>query len=258
MVDATNNTSEFATLQGFPREHQFFGPARRVVMKQIGNAFPPIVAKVFFEAIRKSLEAQDRGHGAQAVPGYSLLNGNLDEDEALQAAMRESLAHTRRPTYIDLDSSDNEEELRGSMGRLTVEPSASTRRPVLESPETAKVARWLAAVANSSTPRTPTHRYLSRKRSSSTASSHTPITVPAQNPLSDSAPSTPRTVTGAREKASALRSSTWMPRTFLMSARLENHQLLMDLRLREALVAGAMVDLRNVKTVTHQLPESSA
>lgn len=39
---------ELACLQGFPLEHQF-GPAR--ARKQIGNAYPPIVAKVFFEAV---------------------------------------------------------------------------------------------------------------------------------------------------------------------------------------------------------------
>jgi len=47
---------EFACLQSFPLEHQF-GPTRARI--QIGNAFPPIVAKVFFEAIIKALLEAD-------------------------------------------------------------------------------------------------------------------------------------------------------------------------------------------------------
>ncbi len=43
---------EMACLQGFPLEHQF-GPMRTRI--QIGNAVPPIVAKVFFNHIRKHL-----------------------------------------------------------------------------------------------------------------------------------------------------------------------------------------------------------
>jgi hypothetical protein len=47
---------ELACLQGFPLEHQF-GPAR--ARKQIGNAYPPIVAKVFFEAVIQALLEAD-------------------------------------------------------------------------------------------------------------------------------------------------------------------------------------------------------
>lgn len=47
---------ELACLQGFPIEHQF-GPTR--TRKQIGNAVPPVVAKVFFETIRKALLKAD-------------------------------------------------------------------------------------------------------------------------------------------------------------------------------------------------------
>ena len=47
---------EFACLQGFPLEHKFAGSA---IKRQIGNAVPPIAAKVFFEEIIKHLKKVD-------------------------------------------------------------------------------------------------------------------------------------------------------------------------------------------------------
>lgn len=47
---------EFAALQGFPHCHMFSSVN---VKKQIGNAVPPTVAKVLFEAIKKALEKAD-------------------------------------------------------------------------------------------------------------------------------------------------------------------------------------------------------
>lgn len=47
---------EFAAIQGFPMEHVF---GSRHVKKQIGNAVPPVVAKVLLEACRKALEEAD-------------------------------------------------------------------------------------------------------------------------------------------------------------------------------------------------------
>lgn len=47
---------ELACLQGFPLEHQF-GPTR--TRMQIGNAVPPVVAKVFFEQVKKALLKAD-------------------------------------------------------------------------------------------------------------------------------------------------------------------------------------------------------
>lgn len=46
---------ELACLQGFPLEHRFGRGAR----KQIGNAVPPIVMKVFFEQIIRTLRKAD-------------------------------------------------------------------------------------------------------------------------------------------------------------------------------------------------------
>ena len=47
---------ELACLQGFPLEHQFGHMRTR---KQIGNAVPPIVAKVFFEQVKRALRKAD-------------------------------------------------------------------------------------------------------------------------------------------------------------------------------------------------------
>lgn len=47
---------EFAALQGFPMEHTF---SDKNVKKQIGNAVPPSIAKVLFEAVRRALEEAD-------------------------------------------------------------------------------------------------------------------------------------------------------------------------------------------------------
>ncbi|KAF7920854.1 uncharacterized protein EAE98_008883 [Botrytis deweyae] len=47
---------EFACLQGFPLEHKF---GQNGIKRQIGNAVPPVVAKVLFEGIRRFMEGTD-------------------------------------------------------------------------------------------------------------------------------------------------------------------------------------------------------
>ena len=47
---------EIACLQGFPLEHEFSNTRAR---KQIGNAVPPLVAKIFFDQIVRALRAAD-------------------------------------------------------------------------------------------------------------------------------------------------------------------------------------------------------
>ena len=54
MRNLTNR--EFVAIQGFPMEHLF---ASKHVKKQIGNAVPPMIAKLLFEACRKALEETD-------------------------------------------------------------------------------------------------------------------------------------------------------------------------------------------------------
>lgn len=47
---------EYAVLQGFPPAHLFRGKS---IKKQIGNAVPPLIAKVLFECVKKQLEEAD-------------------------------------------------------------------------------------------------------------------------------------------------------------------------------------------------------
>jgi DNA (cytosine-5)-methyltransferase 1 len=54
--------AEYACLQGFPEAHLFTDVAAK---KQIGNAVPPIVAKVLFESIKEQLDMAD---GIDPVP----------------------------------------------------------------------------------------------------------------------------------------------------------------------------------------------
>ena len=49
---------EIACLQGFPLEHEFRG-SKIEIRKQIGNAVPPIVAKIFLEQIIWALKEAD-------------------------------------------------------------------------------------------------------------------------------------------------------------------------------------------------------
>lgn len=49
---------EFAALQGFPTHHLFTGSTARQT-RQIGNAVPPVIAKVLYESIIKELEEAD-------------------------------------------------------------------------------------------------------------------------------------------------------------------------------------------------------
>lgn len=54
---------ELAALQGFPHNHVFVA---RAIRKQIGNAVPPIIAKILFEKIRKHLERVDAAEERRA------------------------------------------------------------------------------------------------------------------------------------------------------------------------------------------------
>lgn len=110
---------EIACLQGFPTSHEFEGN-RTAIKKQIGNAFPSCVVKNIYDHLRKWLEdvdgvqrapAQarppalqiagppsvvDRRHRGIPPPALPVeprhhVNGDLNEDEALQLALQESM-----------------------------------------------------------------------------------------------------------------------------------------------------------------------
>ena len=50
---------ELAAIQGFFHRHTFIGHCAGVIKRQIGNAVPPMFAKILFESIRKQLETND-------------------------------------------------------------------------------------------------------------------------------------------------------------------------------------------------------
>lgn len=129
---------EIACLQGFPISYQFEGN-KTAIKKQIGNAFPPCVVKAFYGYFRDWLQRVDgvrtpapaqapapqvarprpvvdrhqRGTPASislVVEPRHHVNGNLNEDEALQLALQES----RRAAGGVIDISDDEEEQQDS------------------------------------------------------------------------------------------------------------------------------------------------
>ena len=55
----TFTSRELACLNGFPLEHEFGKFGKTELRKQIGNAVPPVVAKIFLEQIVKSLRRTD-------------------------------------------------------------------------------------------------------------------------------------------------------------------------------------------------------
>ena len=55
----TFTSRELASLNGFPPEHEFGQFGKTELRKQIGNAVPPVVVKLFFEQIVKSLRRAD-------------------------------------------------------------------------------------------------------------------------------------------------------------------------------------------------------
>lgn len=76
---------EFATLQGFPAYHAFEGP---YIKKQIGNAFPPVVAEHLFRHVQNWLLDEDGmvlGEQRPAVPIDSLVI--VDKPNAVRDAM---------------------------------------------------------------------------------------------------------------------------------------------------------------------------
>ncbi|KAK7709815.1 hypothetical protein SLS64_006057 [Diaporthe eres] len=151
---------ELACLQGFPRSHQFVGN-KTEIKKQIGNAFPSCVVKVIYEHIRNWLERVD---GVQRAPAQEQppaprvarppsvvdrrhrsmptttpqveprhhVNGDLDEDEALQLALQESIrGHHQSVSGAIIEISDDEEKQQDSpvsavaplLERMSIAPS---------------------------------------------------------------------------------------------------------------------------------------
>lgn len=189
---------ELACLQGFPVVHRFEGGAT-AVRKQIGNAFPPCVAKVFLEPLLKHLERTDgvqsrppQNPAPGALPGSSSsgrrlgletqrdvepqsyhYNGDFDEDEALEHALQQSkeamdgarrhaAPGTRRrvqQSFVDLRDSSDEDEAQDSPFSRHFAPLME--RMSIASPRTSSHARRSPVAQTSQGPSEP----LSRSRS---------------------------------------------------------------------------------------------
>lgn len=149
---------EIACLQGFPVSYEFEGN-KTAIKKQIGNAFPPCVVKAFYDHLRNWLKRVDgiRSAPSQAqrpaprairpvvhrrqrgIPAYALpvqprhhVNGDLNEDEALQLALQESRrVHNPSPPVGIIEIPDDEEQHQDSpvsavaplLERMSIAPS---------------------------------------------------------------------------------------------------------------------------------------
>jgi hypothetical protein len=71
---------ELALFQSFPYTYKFFGSNTQAT-KQIGNAFPPIMAEALYRTIAKTLEAFDKGF-IKAEDDLSDLDGILERKGA--------------------------------------------------------------------------------------------------------------------------------------------------------------------------------
>jgi DNA (cytosine-5)-methyltransferase 1 len=77
---------ELSFFQSFPYGYQFCG-SQGEATKQIGNAFPPVMAEALYRTIAKTLEAFDNGY-IGAEDDLSDLDGILERKGAITRAMR--------------------------------------------------------------------------------------------------------------------------------------------------------------------------
>ncbi|KAM7221028.1 S-adenosyl-L-methionine-dependent methyltransferase, partial [Rhypophila decipiens] len=105
-------TLEFAALQGFPLEHKFVG-SKTDKKKQIGNAFPPKVVKVFYEHLIACLDKIDniphrpKGYPPPGVQVHDIDPEPIDVDEYVP------VCHRRR-RHIERSASVSSGTLSGS------------------------------------------------------------------------------------------------------------------------------------------------
>lgn len=129
---------ELACLQGFPVAHRFEGTGVTEVRRQIGNAFPPSVVRVIYGHLRRWLERRDGRRPAAppddppplSTPGSwsdrrrrrCVVNGDLDEDEALRVALQASreVSESRSPV-VERDLPVR--QAIGGLERLSVAPA---------------------------------------------------------------------------------------------------------------------------------------
>lgn len=158
-----NTLREIACIQGFPVCHQFVGN-KTAIKKQIGNAFAPCVVKAFYDHLRTWLRqvdgvqdgpAQDhhpvpRGTGPPVDRGHrgnpatvlrvepqQHVNGDLNEDEALQLALQESMREQHQSTsaaIIEISDEDSPvSAVAPLLERMSIAPSDHRAEPDLRS-----------------------------------------------------------------------------------------------------------------------------
>ncbi|EDO02578.1 hypothetical protein SS1G_05055 [Sclerotinia sclerotiorum 1980 UF-70] len=115
---------EFACLQGFPLKHRF-GP--NGIKRQIGNAVPPVVAKVLFEGIRRFMEETDgivrdeHGGGGDGglgdamdvcgkVEGYQTVDGDCEVKVLVEESSKTN-EELEQMALLDKESEDEDELL---------------------------------------------------------------------------------------------------------------------------------------------------
>ncbi|ROW16573.1 hypothetical protein VPNG_01461 [Cytospora leucostoma] len=210
---------ELACLQGFPVVHRFEGGSGQI-KKQIGNAFAPCVVKVFLTHLRKHLERVDGAQhprGPPPAPAFRPLpdpslpspgpydrrprvvkdlgmqrhntngplddyNGNLDEDEALEFALRESrkaasgaspaTPRARRNVKQVVDLIDSDDEVKDTpigghfaplIGRLSISSPRTPTQP--RHRHVARVSRFALDFGSRSQSHSSTRELESRSRS---------------------------------------------------------------------------------------------
>ncbi|KAI0487633.1 S-adenosyl-L-methionine-dependent methyltransferase [Xylaria cf. heliscus] len=87
---------ELAAIQGFPKNHKFFGSMTQI-NRQIGNAFSPVVVKTLYRHLRKWLLRQDRVVSSQPIPDVVIL------DPVEDAVVVPRPARSGNPIIIDDD-----------------------------------------------------------------------------------------------------------------------------------------------------------
>lgn len=154
---------ELACLQGFPESHIFVGTGRGVLLKQIGNAFPPSVAGVIYHHLQQCLERSDgvqvpltpsnqslrQNLGSSVFPRgnrnetsstreeaqYETYNGGISEADALAQALRKSRnmgQEQSRARAITVEDSDDDlliGQTTDRMDRLSLMPPDLSSSP---------------------------------------------------------------------------------------------------------------------------------
>ncbi|KAI1483219.1 S-adenosyl-L-methionine-dependent methyltransferase [Daldinia eschscholtzii] len=101
---------EYALLQGFPLDYNFQRPEQ---MRQIGNAFPPLVVRTLYKHLRRWLEQQDRVY---ADGELSESDSDGDNGGDIQGQEEEELTDDSEVEYLGklvIDRSDSVQYLGG-------------------------------------------------------------------------------------------------------------------------------------------------